>query len=231
MNSFASYFLVRWFLCTWKGTLPKKHKIWRWRQLRRRRWQRGLGGNNDFGSAEQRRLNGWQERRRWMAMICRARVVAEATTTAGKGGRWWARGESRRKGDGRRGRWRARDKCWQWWWRQARADADGQGTRAGTKATAGEDADGQGTSAGGNNNGRQGRTLTGKGREPEWQQPQVRTLPGKGQEPERRQTTTLLLGITIKLGRFYFLLGKVSFCSPLAEELFGKYSRIKKRNK
>ncbi len=32
-------------------------------------------------------------------------------------------------------------------------------------------------------------------------------------------------------GRFYFLLGKVSFCSPLAEELFGKYSRIKKRNK
>ena len=28
--------------------------------------------------------------------------------------------------------------------------------------------------------------------------------------------------------RFYFLLGKVSFCSLLAEELFGKYSRIKK---
>ena len=34
-------------------------------------------------------------------------------------------------------------------------------------------------------------------------------------------------GIIIKLGRFYFLLGEVSFCSPLAEELFGKYSRIK----
>ncbi len=35
-------------------------------------------------------------------------------------------------------------------------------------------------------------------------------------------------GIIIKLGRFYFLLGKVSFCSPLAKELFGKYSRNKK---
>jgi hypothetical protein len=28
--------------------------------------------------------------------------------------------------------------------------------------------------------------------------------------------------------RFIFLLGEVSFCSLLVEELFGKYSRIKK---
>jgi hypothetical protein len=32
--------------------------------------------------------------------------------------------------------------------------------------------------------------------------------------------------------RFEFLLGEISFCSLLVEELFGKYSRIKKkRNK
>ena len=31
-----------------------------------------------------------------------------------------------------------------------------------------------------------------------------------------------------RYNRFYFLLGEVSFCSLLAEELFGKYSRIKK---
>ncbi len=59
------------------------------------------------------------------------------------------------------------------------------------------------------------------------QQGQARTLMGKGQEPAWRQITMAFLGIIIKLGRFYFLLGKVSLCSPLVEVLFGKYSRIK----
>ena len=31
-----------------------------------------------------------------------------------------------------------------------------------------------------------------------------------------------------KYDGFYFLIGEVSFCSLLAEEMFGKYSRIKK---
>ena len=70
----------------------------------------------------------------------------------------------------------------------------------------------------------------GKGREPARRRRQAMTLTGMGQELAWWQTTTSLLGKLIKLGTIdsIFLLGEVSFCSLLAEELFGKYSRIKK---
>ena len=71
----------------------------------------GGGGGVDNCNCERSTTRQWNLSRQWqrrMATICRAHpplsVAAAVTMTAGKGGRWWARDESQRDDDVRRGR-------------------------------------------------------------------------------------------------------------------------------
>jgi hypothetical protein len=106
----------------------------------------------------------WQQ---WLWWRWTTEVKGTARAAVGRRGQWGRQGYARRV---RCHRWRRQQ--WQW---QARADTDGQGTRAG-----------------GDDNSRQGQTLTGKGWEPARRRRQARALTGKRQEPAWWRTTTAL---------------------------------------
>jgi hypothetical protein len=91
--------------------------------------------------------------------------------------------------------------------------------RADATMTAGEDADRQGTSAGGDDKWLARADADGQGT-----RAGATTTSGEDADGKRTRAGAaanndgITRGIIIKLGTFYFLLGEVSFCSPLAEE-------------